>query len=149
MKRSSPAYGRKLMTRDLAILAMDADMLPHAEIGRCFNITKERVRQICQKAGRPDRTTRLIGQRQTHFEQMTAARAERKAQKAERVVEMERLWNLGATFEDIAAAWGFDPPTYRRGAALIHYLRLTHPERAFSVRSPNNWSHRARVERNA
>ena len=41
------------------ILEQDALDIPHATIGRAVNVTRERIRQICQEAGRPTRLQRM------------------------------------------------------------------------------------------
>lgn len=111
----------------------------HAEIGKSFNITRERVRQIVallQLPPRSEAVTKRVAEKIT-------AKAEEKVERAQmnraQIEAASELWKNGEHHTVIGEVLGCATPhdTMQR----ITWLRKKHP-RMFPYRRPNHWNRR-------
>jgi DNA-binding CsgD family transcriptional regulator len=110
-KGGGKGYGRKLMRSQYEeILRRDDKDESHADIGKLFGVSRERIRQICKAAGHPDRRDRA---KRVTASQREAARVERQRIRALKKITPTRmalafadLWKEGKTLGEIAVAMG-------------------------------------------
>lgn len=114
------------------ILQQDLQDIPHADIARKVYVTRERVRQICAKAGHKSRMSRL-----TKTLANREALEARRRQYAAFIQALSDAWKNGATFEEMAILAGMPVTTYQRGASKVGWLRTKYPE-LFPYRNPNH-----------
>ncbi len=96
------------------ILAMDAAGEKHAVIGREFNVSRERIRQIVTEHGRPALWERRLGQAVANVQEAAAASAATELERGEKMELSNRLWKEGRPIEDCAAVVGKDPHYFRQ-----------------------------------
>lgn len=132
---------RKLSAEDVAVaLEADLDDISHADIGRHFGVSRERIRQICALAGHRPRRERM-----DKAETMREVRLARAQVREERLMALADAWRSGATLDEIATISG---TTSDRKYSVIAYLRRKRPD-LFPYRSPNHWKVKSETERRA
>lgn len=108
---SGCGYGVKLSKEQYEeILRRDDANVPHAEIGRAFGISRERVRQICVAAGHPPRARRSVEQSALKRAANKIARIEQRVTKkftpSPLTLKWSAHWKRGLTIRQIADKFG-------------------------------------------
>lgn len=131
---------RKVTPKQITwILEQDDQDVPHAEIARHLNVTRERVRQICLQSGHRPRRARMT--------KAFAVQEAREAKKVERQAFIQMLadkWNSGISLADLATLIGVQN-THAAQARIGHY-RARYPG-LFNLRRPKHWNRQSEAER--
>lgn len=101
-----------------------------SEIGKQFNVSRERIRQICLQAGHVSRRARMT-KGVERAEQLVARRAARKAQ----ILRLSELFKKGLSLEEISAIVG-----KRFLVADVSKYRKKFGTEMFPYRNPNHWN---------
>jgi hypothetical protein len=138
-KGSGVGYGIKLTrAQHEEILRRDERDISHAEIGKLFGVSRERIRQICEAAGHPTRRERQqkemeVRKRRRRNDLATKRKLKRLTPTAN-TIKISELWNQGKTIREIAAVMGVKTSSMavwtvrlrNRFPALIPYRRAEH-----------------------
>lgn len=136
---SGVGFGIKLnRVQHEEILRRDERNIPHAEIGKLFGVSRERIRQICELAGHPTRRKRQRERIASERAQLVSDRKDRRFLKkvtpTAKTLERARLWQDGKTLREMAVILGQRIETV---AVRVIQLRTRHPE-LFPYRRPEH-----------
>lgn len=136
-------HAQKLSPKDIQkILDLDDQNLTHMEIGRRFNVTRERIRQICLAAGHSTRRSRVIPKMLIKQEQINA----RKIRREEKAAEISHAWKSGMSLKDLAVLISGRQTNISYAMNEIIRLREKYGAKWFPYRRPNHWQFRTSDE---
>lgn len=139
VKMRPPGGGRQFRPNCLSreeitkILQMDNLDIPHADIGKRFNVTRERIRQICLEAGHKTRRERIIPKLYINLEKRIARQQAREKE----IQEISRMWKAGMSFSDLAKFMGYQ--NYVAASGKISFLRKEYGKEMFPYRREQHW----------
>lgn len=105
------------------LLAQDLLDVQHQDLATQLGITRERVRQICLANNHATRRSR-----QTRAQEIRDGIQARKIAKQNKIQELSRRWNEGASLEEMSILYGSDTPKAQRGATNVANLRKQYPD---------------------
>ena len=125
-------------------LQLDEQGMSHMDIGRKLGVTRERIRQICLRAGHQTRRERM--DKTIRLQEARMARTQARLQK---VAQISEAWRRGFTMRELSILiWGGIKPDIRTASKISHY-RKVYGLGLFPYRRPAHWTGMTEVARRA
>lgn len=125
------------------ILALDEQNISHMELGKRFRITRERIRQICLKAGHATRRSRM--DKSIQRKEIVIAR---KLERFKKIEQIAKAWRQGAHSDELAILiWG-EIRNPGKTHSKISVLRKYYGLKMFPRRRSLHWTQLTQLQRN-